>query len=233
MAEKRVVHETLQDIRARSQLSPFAELKASPKPVKLLSAWRAAPAQSSAFRAVGMSFGAMFWRLNFSIAREARHKSAKRSATPPWHVHAKQGSGMDRTPTKSISPTQGALLALLLFFCPLAMSGQSVKLMWNPSSSPSVVGYIVYYGTDGTNFDDQLDAGSNTFATVTGLEPGSTNYFEVVAYDVNHIQKPALQPDPIQRPSLGPYFTLALQADPTNAGSVTGGGSFAQGTRSR
>jgi hypothetical protein len=120
------------------------------------------------------------------------------------------------------------VMGLGLAVCPLTLAAQSVTLAWNPSTSANVAGYMIYYGTDGTNFDSQLDAGTNTTATVTGLEPGSTNYFEVVAYDAND----DLSPPSNEIEYIVPVATqtVTVLSNPTNAGGVTGGGSFASGT---
>jgi len=92
--------------------------------------------------------------------------------------------------TKNLSATLLALLVPALFFCSPTQADQSIALAWNPSPSPGVVGYVVYYGTDGSNFNNEIDAGSNTFATLTGLQPGTTNRFEVVAYSTNGVESP-------------------------------------------
>jgi len=135
---------------------------------------------------------------------------------------------MVHTPTKSFSATLGAILALALFFGPVSMSGQSVTLLWDASTSPGATGYLVYYGTDGTNFDSQMDAGSNTFATVNGLQPGTTNYFEVVAYNAYDLVSP---PSNLIQYDVAPMTqTLILLANPVNAGSLAGGGTFVQGS---
>ncbi len=62
------------------------------------------------------------------------------------------------------------------------LRAQSVTIAWTPSVSASVAGYQVDYGTDGVTFPYEVDAGTNLSLTVTNLEPGSTNYFEVLAY---------------------------------------------------
>jgi hypothetical protein len=103
---------------------------------------------------------------------------------------AKGGIGMVDISPKSFGASWAALLALELFFCPPAEAAQSLALAWDPSTSPSVAGYMVFYGTDETNFDSQMDVGTNTSATVTGLQVGTTTYFEVVAYDGNRVQSP-------------------------------------------
>jgi hypothetical protein len=77
------------------------------------------------------------------------------------------------------------VMGLSLSFCGVSRAAQSVTLAWNASGGTGVAGYMMYYGTDGTNFNNQLDAGTNTTLTVSALQDGSTNYFEVAAYDVN------------------------------------------------
>ena len=115
-----------------------------------------------------------------------------------------------------------------LAFCPLTLAAQSVTLLWNPSPSPGVTGYKIYYGNDGINFDNQLDAGTNTSWTVTGLTPGSTNYFEAVAYDANGDESPPSNQLEYTVPAAAQ--TLTVEANPGGAGNVTGGGSFNAGS---
>ena len=111
---------------------------------------------------------------------------------------------------------------------PLASAAQSVTLAWNPSPSANIAGYMVYYGNDGTNFGGELDAGTNTVATITGLAPGSTNYIEVVAYDSGNNESPPSNEIEYVVPLV--TNTVAVQAAPANAGSVTGGGAFVAGS---
>ena len=120
------------------------------------------------------------------------------------------------------------VMSLGLTVCPLRLAAQSVTLAWGPSPSVNVTGYMLYYGADGINFDGQIDAGTNTTWTVTGLEPGSTNYFEVVAYDANNDQSPPSNQVEYTVPKAAQ--TLTVLANPTGAGDVTGDGSFAAGS---
>ncbi len=128
--------------------------------------------------------------------------------------------------SKSFSP-KSVILALAQLFCPLALLAQSVTLAWDPSTSSNVTGYLLCRGTDGVNFGTQLNVGTNTTATVTGLQPGSSNYFEAVAYDANNVQSQPSNPVEYTVPTTTQTVTVA--ANPANAGTVTGGGSFAQG----
>jgi hypothetical protein len=78
------------------------------------------------------------------------------------------------------------VMGLGLALGPAALGAQSVTLAWNASPDASVAGYMIHYGNDSTNFSRQVDAGTNTSWSVTGLKEGGTNYFVVSAYDVNH-----------------------------------------------
>ena len=120
------------------------------------------------------------------------------------------------------------VMGLGLAFCPLLRADQSVTLAWNPSPESSVVGYIILYGSDGANYTNQVDAGTNTTWSVTGLQEDTTNYFEVAAYDVNHNQSPPSNPVEYVVPVASQMVTVS--ANPANAGGVTGGGSFVTGS---
>jgi len=122
--------------------------------------------------------------------------------------------------------------ALGLALSPLVRADQSVTLAWNPSPNASVAGYLILSGADGVNFGSQVNAGNNTSWTVAGLQPGSTNYFEVVAYDTNNVQSPPSDPIKYVVPAATQLVmqTVAVQANPSQAGAVNGGGSFATGS---
>jgi hypothetical protein len=128
---------------------------------------------------------------------------------------------------KKFCATWVALVGLALFLCPLAQADESLALAWDPSPSPGVVGYMVYYGTDGTNFGSQIDVGTNTSVTMADLQPGTTNAFEVVAYDVNRIESP---PSNLIEYSV-PATTEAVLVQtngPDISIMISGDGSFAQ-----
>jgi hypothetical protein len=73
------------------------------------------------------------------------------------------------------------LLALLLF------SGNSfaaiVKLAWDPSTSPNVVGYKVSYGTTSGRYTSTINVGNKLTYSLTGLKDGAKYFFAVKAYD--------------------------------------------------
>ena len=64
-----------------------------------------------------------------------------------------------------------------------ARGAQEITLAWDPSTTPEVTGYIVYYGTNSGVYFDSVLAGMNTTATVTGLVEGVTYYFAATAYN--------------------------------------------------
>jgi hypothetical protein len=76
------------------------------------------------------------------------------------------------------------ILSVWLATCESAMAA-SVTLDWNASTSPSVAGYNVYFGTTSGNYTSKVDVGSATSITVSNLTAGLTYYFAATAYDVN------------------------------------------------
>jgi hypothetical protein len=88
----------------------------------------------------------------------------------------------------------GGTLFFLLLHNPVQalgaiVAGQySAVLNWNPSPSPAVAGYNVYYGTVSGNYTDKVVAGNVTTITVSGLTAGVTYFFVVTAYDTNGLE---------------------------------------------
>ncbi len=62
-------------------------------------------------------------------------------------------------------------------------TSQSVPLAWDPSPSPNIVSYAVYYGTASRNYPYTTNVGNRLTATVSGLQPGQTYFFAVTARD--------------------------------------------------
>jgi uncharacterized repeat protein (TIGR03803 family) len=61
-------------------------------------------------------------------------------------------------------------------------------LGWDPSPTPDVAGYYIYYGTAEGSYDFQIDVGSNTTMMVTNLLAGHTYFFVARAYDAQGVQ---------------------------------------------
>ena len=101
----------------------------------------------------------------------------------------------------------------------------SVTLAWNPSTDPSVAGYIVYEGVVSQNYTNSFDVGNTTSATISQLVPGTTYYFAVAAYDTNHVQS-LLSPEvsylvPNNGPNL--QITMTVNSQPLLTGNAPAG----------
>jgi hypothetical protein len=80
------------------------------------------------------------------------------------------------------------VVVLWISFCTALQAGQSVTLAWNPDSGTNIAGYALYYGTNSGNYTTRLDAGTNTAATATNLQPGLIYYFAVTAYNAARVE---------------------------------------------
>ena len=110
-------------------------------------------------------------------------------------------------------------LAGVLGYLPGVSAAQAVQLTlaWDPSTSPNVGGYVLYYGHASRNYTDSVDVGDQTQYTLTDLETGTTYYFAIVAYDTtqtirsdfsNEVYYPALTTSPkanLESPTQGSF----------------------------
>ena len=110
-------------------------------------------------------------------------------------------------------------LAGVLGYLPGVSAAQAVQitLAWDPSPSPNVGGYVLYYGHASRNYTDSVDVGDQTQYTLTDLETGTTYYFAIVAYDTtqtirsdfsNEVYYPALTTSPkanLESPTQGSF----------------------------
>jgi hypothetical protein len=55
----------------------------------------------------------------------------------------------------------------------LPAAAASVKLAWNPNPEPNIANYRLSYGTASRSYTQNVDAGTATSVTVSGLEQGS------------------------------------------------------------
>lgn len=62
-----------------------------------------------------------------------------------------------------------------------ALASQNVTLAWNPSVSPNIVGYDIYYGGVSGIYTNEIFAGNVTNITVPGLAGGVMYYFVATA----------------------------------------------------
>jgi PKD repeat protein len=75
------------------------------------------------------------------------------------------------------------LFVATLVFCATGASAATVNLAWDPVATPPVSGYTVHWGNASGAYASQVDAGTSTSRSVTGLTEGTTYYFAVTAYD--------------------------------------------------
>jgi len=60
-------------------------------------------------------------------------------------------------------------------------SSYSITLAWNPSPSPDIIGYHLYYGTASGIYTNNIVLGNVTNVTVSGLSSGVIYYFAMTA----------------------------------------------------
>jgi hypothetical protein len=75
------------------------------------------------------------------------------------------------------------ILLFLLCFGSRLMAAD-ISLAWDPSVTPGIVGYKVYYGHSSGVYGTPVTIGNQTTYTVTGLTSG-TYYFAVTAFDAS------------------------------------------------
>lgn len=114
-------------------------------------------------------------------------------------------------------------MGLALLASALTLPAQTVTFAWNASTNSSVTGYLILSGTDGINFKNSTDAGTNTIFTVTNVTDGATNYFELVAYDAYNDQSPPSGPLSLFVPNSVSTNNFQPPPPPTN-GNGNGGG---------
>ncbi len=75
-----------------------------------------------------------------------------------------------------------AVFSGIIASIPLPASAvQNVTLTWNPSTSPNVIGYDIYYGPACGTYTNKISVGNVTSATVPGLKEGACDFFVVTA----------------------------------------------------
>jgi hypothetical protein len=76
-------------------------------------------------------------------------------------------------------------ITFLLTFLLMTTTAYSldVKLAWDQSSSPEVIGYNIYWGTVSGTYPNKIDVKNVLTYTVTGLTSGAAYYFVATAYN--------------------------------------------------
>ncbi len=112
---------------------------------------------------------------------------------------------------------RAAFSLVLLAIVTVAFSSfatQSVTLTWNPSSSPDVTGYKIYYGTVSGSYTNVVAVGAVTSVTITGLKEGVTYYFAASTYNSNLNQESDLSNETSY--TVPTQATLAIQVTRNN-----------------
>jgi hypothetical protein len=108
---------------------------------------------------------------------------------------------------KESRKVQNALSKLFLstlFICIISLAGQApcfasnVALKWDPNTDADLAGYKIYYsvdspsspfnGTGAIEGASPVDLHSQTFGTISGLDPGRNYYFAVTAYNTSGLE---------------------------------------------
>src|SRR5688500_14976962 len=115
-----------------------------------------------------------------------------------------------------------ALALLVVLTASSTLSAQTVT--WNANTESNLAGYRVQYGTVSGSPSTTIDVGRVTSRQFTGLQPGVTYHFRVVAYNTaGQTSAPSAQVSftvPGTPPSSG---TLTATAVSPNTGPTTGG----------
>jgi hypothetical protein len=115
------------------------------------------------------------------------------------------------------------LIVLLSLFARASSWASGIALAWNPSTSPTVTGYEVYYGLASNNYTWSVNAGANTNISISGLSLGQTYYFAVVAYDsYDYVSPPSIvvSASPVNFSNAPPQITNQPSSITVNAGAV-------------
>ena len=75
----------------------------------------------------------------------------------------------------------------------VAQASRSITLAWDPSPSPLVAGYQVYYGTSSNILSQFVDVGSSLVASISDLDDNQTYFFVVIDYTSGGFCESALQ----------------------------------------
>lgn len=113
---------------------------------------------------------------------------------------------------KNIGAILPSLLLALSFAVTPVAAASGVTLEWDPNTEPNVAGYKVLYGFSCRNYRYTVDAGNSTRLTITGLQPGTTYHFAVMAYGVEGEQSD-YSDEVIYTPEAAPVAASASRGD--------------------
>lgn len=111
----------------------------------------------------------------------------------------------------------GSLLTSLALL-PSAFALKSVTLAWDPSPTTDLSGYRIKYGTSSGSYNQTIDVGNATTATVPNLSEGGTYFFAVIALGSSAIESlPSNEVSLTVAVNQPPTVNITNPADGTNA----------------
>lgn len=131
---------------------------------------------------------------------------------------------MARLPERVSSRQRWALVAVgFLANAPLALQAQrSVTLAWDPNTSPDVIDYVIYYGTNAGVHPAAQRSGGMTTLTIPGLTEGRRYFFAATAVNRAGLESKPTPDLPYDVPITSPSNTIALLVVTTRGdGGVT------------
>lgn len=142
-------------------------------------------------------------------------RSELSSAAPLiYYASRKQSGTPSQPPPPATSPSAPASPASATPDSPTTASLHTVTLTWDPVSHPDLAGYRLYVGTQPGRYETTLDIGAVASYRYQGLQPGTSYYFAVSAYDrtgtespkSNEVSYTASAPTPVHCGVLGRKF---------------------------
>ena len=116
---------------------------------------------------------------------------------------------------------RGFLALIILCFASTAAFGQvKITLAWNPSISPNIAGYNVYYGQASGSYTTVIKVGNTNLASITNLTVGTTYYFVATAMDTSGIE--SVFSNELSYTAVAPAIRLNLAFSPLKQPLLTG-----------
>ena len=97
------------------------------------------------------------------------------------------------TKNRAFSPFQKLMRILAIFAIGCLSTGyaaESASLNWNANAEPNIAGYRLYVGSISGEYNQMVDVGNVTTATIPNLAAASTYYFSVTAYNSAGFESP-------------------------------------------
>lgn len=113
---------------------------------------------------------------------------------------------------------------MLMFLCGALLSRAQVQitLAWNPSPTPDVTGYSVYYGPATGTYNQVVRVGNTNTATIPDLIVGQTYYFVATAVDSSGLESG--YSNEISYTPVTPGPTLQMVVSPGGQVNLSGSG---------